>query len=232
MKNLMTYVHPSKEFTRNYVDLVKVQIDNSFRMGWVASDIILATNFPYSYRGVDAVVVPDELFCAHRKRASKINVICHLIEDGTIDDACWFHDFDAYQVEPFLSIGEILDGRDAGFTDYGTVDMWNTGSFFFLPSALDLFKLIRETMYARRVNEEMALHWLTKNNVGEINERYKKLNITYNLGRMRQVDETYAKADKPIHVFHFLPSMKELYGGVKPLLPKELIEIMATHGYE
>lgn len=231
MKNLLTYVHPSKEFTKNYVDLVKVQIDNSLRMGWNVKDIILATNFPYSYRGVNAIVVPDDLFCAHRKRASKINVICHLIEDGTIDDVCWFHDFDAYQVAPFPSVEKILEGKDAGFTDYGTVEMWNTGSFFFQPKALDMFKLIREMMYARRVNEEVALDVLTRNNVQNINSRYKKLNITYNLGRMRQVDETYAKADKPIRVFHFLPSMRELYEGVKPLLPPELVEILTKHGY-
>lgn len=231
MKNLLTYLNPTKVFTTNYVDLVKVQIDNSIRMGWDPADILLVTNFPYSYCGIDAIVVPDDLFCNHRKRATKINAICYLINNGIINEPCWFHDFDAYQVQPFPPIEEILEEYDAAFTDYGTNEMWNTGSFFFTPKAIDIFEMIRETMYKKRVNEEIALKFLTNHNIKNINERYKKLNITYNLGRMRDVEQTYAKADKPIMVFHFLPSMLELFEGVKPLLPQELIDIMAKHGY-
>lgn len=229
MKNLMTYIHPSHEFTENYVRLVKVQIDNSLYTGWKAKDILLITNFEYSYRNINAIVVPDELFCNHRKKASKINVICYMLDHHMIDDVCWFHDFDAYQVNSFPK--EILCGYDAAFTDYGFNTMWNTGSFFFTLNAKDIFELIRKKMYVKLVNEEIALKILTDRNVENINSRYLKLNNTFNLGRMRHNELTYGKADKPIKVFHFHPRMTDLYQEVKPLLPRHLIEIIKNHGY-
>lgn len=224
----MTYIHPLKEFTEDYIRLVKVQIDNSIRT-WDRKNILLVTNFPYSYEGIHSIIVPDDLFCNHRKRASKINVICYMLENHMIDTICWFHDFDAYQVDTFPE--NILGNKDAAFTDYGSNPMWNTGSFFFSPKAKDIFELIRQTMNAKRVNEEIALRRLTLRNINNINERYIKLNITYNLGRMRDNELTFAKADKPIKVFHFHPRMTQLYEEVKPLLPNHLIEIFKTHGY-
>jgi len=229
MKNLMTYINPSKEFDQDYSRLVEVQIDNCRQMSWKDKDIMLVTNFPYSYGGIEAIVVPGKLFCRYRRRASKINVICHLLNNGALKDKCWFHDFDAYQVDTFPE--DILGEFDAGFVDYATNNMWNTGSFFFKPSALDIFEAIRRVMNERRVNEEIALKYLTDRDVDGINKRYIKLNNTYNLGRMRQNEYTYRKADKPIKVFHFHPRMGELYEAVKPLLPEKLIQIMATHGY-
>lgn len=228
MKNLMIYINPLKKFTEDYAGLVKVQIDNSIRT-WDRKDILLVTNFPYFYEGISSIVVPDDLFCNRRKRASKINVICYMIDNHMINDMCWFHDFDAYQVGTLPE--NILGNKDAAFVDYGFNEMWNTGSFFFTPKAKDVFELIRQTMNARRVNEEIALEWLTSRNVNNINERYLKLNNTYNLGRMRHNELTFAKADKPIKVFHFHPRMTQLYEEVKPLLPAHLIELFTKHGY-
>ena len=228
MKNLMIYINPSKKFTEDYIDLVKVQIDNSIRT-WNKKNILLVTNFPYSYEGINSIVVPDDLFCSHRRRASKINVICYMIDNQMIDDICWFHDFDAYQVDIFPE--NILKDKDAAFTDYGFNTMWNTGSFFFTPKAKDIFELIRQTMNAKLTNEEVALHRLTLRNINNINERYIKLNNTYNLGRMRHNELTFEKADKPIKVFHFHPRMRQLYEEVKPLIPNHLIEIFKKHGY-
>lgn len=228
MKNLLTYINPLREFTEDYIHLAKVQIDNSIQT-WDRKDILLVTNFPYSYKGIDSIVVPDDLFCSHRPRASKINVICYMLDKGMVDDICWFHDFDAYQVDTFPE--DILGNKDAAFTDYGYETMWNTGSFFFNPKAKDIFELIRQTMNAKRINEEMALRRLTSRNINNINGRLIKLNNTYNLGRMRHNDFTFKIADKPIKVFHFHPKMTKLYEGVKPLLPGHLIEILKTHGY-
>jgi len=229
MKNLMVYINPLKEFTKDYVNLVKVQIDNSLRT-WDREDILLVTNFPYSYEGINSTVVPDDLFCQHRKVGSKINVICYLLEKRMLNDLCWFHDFDAYQVvDKFPE--DILGNKDAGFTNYGYSDGWNTGSFFFTPKAKDIFELIRKTMYAMRVHEEHALVRLTSKNIDNINERYIKLNNTYNLGRMRCNELTYEKAEKPIKVFHFHPKMTPIFEEVKPLLPDYLIEIFKKHGY-
>src|SRR3989344_4313860 len=228
MKNLMTYINPLREFTEDYAGLVKVQIDNSIRT-WDKKDILLVTNFPYSYGGVDSIVVPDNLFCNHHMRASKINVICYMIDNGLIGDICWFHDFDAYQVDKFPE--DIWGDKDAAFTDYGFNETWNTGSFFFIPKAKDIFELIRQKMNGRRINEEQALNLLTSRNVGNINKRYLKLNNTYNLGRKRHPELTYEKADKPIKVLHFHPRMEQQYEEVKPLIPDYLMEILKKHGY-
>jgi len=228
MKNLMTYIHPSKEFTEEYAGLVKVQIDNSLRT-WDKKDILLATNFPYSYNGIDSIVVPDDLFCEHRKRASKINVICYMIENKMIDGLCWFHDFDAHQLQELPE--DVLGDKDAAFTDYGFNIGWNTGSFFFTPKAREVFELIRETMNRRRVNEEQALNLLTSKNTANINQRYIRLNNTYNLGQKWSSELAYEKADKPIKVLHFHPQMADVYERVKPLIPDYLMEIFKKHGY-
>ncbi len=224
----MTYINPLKEFTEDYAALVKVQIDNSLRT-WDPKDILLVTNFPYTYAGVDSIVVPDELFCAHRKRASKINVICHMIDNGLVGDLCWFHDFDAFQLD--ILPEDILIDKDAAFTDYGFNKTWNTGSFFFIPKARDIFELIRKTMNAKLINEEQAFGRLTSMNIGNINTRYVKLNNTYNLGQKWSGELSYEKADKPIKVLHFHPQMEDVYERVKPIIPNYLMEIFKKHGY-
>ena len=226
MKNLLTFANPVKEFLEPYATFVQMQIDNSFEMGWDAEDILLATNFPYAYRGVKAVVLNDNTYCKHRKRASKINMICELLRQGILNETAWFHDFDAWQAEPLL---DVLVGRDAAFTDYGTNEMWNTGSFFFKPAALDIFERIREVMNHRKTNEEIALLRITE--AGEFSGRWCKLNGTYNHGRMRETNKTYAEAEKPIRVFHFDPRMTELYSRVIPLLPERLVQLFSRYGF-
>lgn len=228
MKNLMIYINPLKQFTEEYAGLVKVQIDDSIRT-WNKKDIILVTNFPYSYNGISSVVVPDDLFCEHRKRASKINVICYMIDNNMIDGLCWFHDFDAYQLRELPE--DIIGDKDAAFTDYGFNNNWNTGSFFFTSKARDVFELVRQTMNRRRVNEEQALGILTSKNTNDINQRYIRLNNTYNLGQKWSSELAYEKADKPIKVLHFHPQVAEVYERVKSLLPDYLIEIFKKHGY-
>ncbi|KKS13836.1 hypothetical protein A2617_00285 [Candidatus Daviesbacteria bacterium RIFOXYD1_FULL_41_10] len=228
MKNLMIYVHPSKGFTEEYAGLVKVQIDDAVRR-WKKENIILAVNFPYSYNGIDSIVVPDDLFCGHHKKASKINVIYYLIDNKMIDGLCWFHDFDAYQLQELPE--DLLGDKDAAFTDYGFNPSWNTGSFFFTPKARDVFELIRTTMDRRHANEEQTLNLLTSKNTANINQRYKKLNNTYNLGQKWESDFAYKKADKPIRVLHFHPRMPDVYERVKPLIPDYLMEIFKKHGY-
>lgn len=228
MKNLMIYVHPSEEFTEEYASLVKVQIDDAIQR-WKKEDIMLVTNFPYSYNGIYSIVVPDDLFCEHRKRASKINVICYMLDNHMLDDVCWFHDFDAYQLEELPE--DILGDKDAAFTDYGFNESWNTGSFFFTPKARDIFELIRTTMNRRHANEEQTLNLLTSKNTANINQRYIRLNNTYNLGQKWSSELAYNKADKPIKVLHFHPQMVDVYERVKPLIPDHLMEIFKKHGY-
>lgn len=229
MKNLLIYINPTKQFISfyDYEPLVKIQIENSLRY-WKPEDIMLVTNFPYEYMGIKSIVVDDSLYCEHRKRASKINVICHLIETGQIKELCWFHDFDAYQTDNFDE--SVIDGFDAGFTDYGFNKGWNTGSFFFKPEALPIFESIQKVMNEQKINEEQALDWLTDN---DLIKKYTRLNSTYNLGRKHKASYVYSISLKPIKVFHFHPTItgKDLFDNVKTLIPTELLKSFNDNGF-
>ena len=87
------------------------------------------------------------------------------------------------------------------------------------------------SMNKKLINEEQALNRLTYANVGNINDRYIRLNSTYNLGRKWHPERIYKKADKPIKVFHFHPKFKQQYEITKPLLPDHLLELFKKHGY-
>jgi len=224
MKNLMIYIHPCKEFTKSYNRLVKIQIENHN-----PKDTILVTNFPYSHKGVEAIVVPTDLFCKHRKRASKINVICYLLENKMLKDICWFHDFDAFQVDDFPD--DILKDKDAAFTEYGDRNLWNTGSFFFNVNSLNIFQDIKEKMDKRRLNEEWALKILTRRNVNNINNRIITLDTSYNMPRRHDLLIAEARANFPIKVLHFHPKNKEEYLRAIPMMSTALIELFNKYDY-
>ncbi len=64
MKNLMLFVHPSKDFLEEQKTSIKIEIDNNLSLGWKREDIILATNFPYEYNGVKSLLVSSDNYCA------------------------------------------------------------------------------------------------------------------------------------------------------------------------
>ena len=230
MKNLLVYVNPRRSFDEEHDCLARIQIDNSFRLGWKKEDMIMATNFPFEYNGFKSTEIPDDCFCDHWPRSSKIAGIIHLLQSNIIDELCWFHDFDAFQLNPIVESELGFDRLDVGFTDYGWKSRWNTGSFFFRPNALDLFVFMLNTLYVFESDEEDALAWLIKHNCGDINERYKKLNITYNIG-MNKLDRNVEVADKPLKVLHFHPGKRDLMERFKPLMPIGLVDIMSQHGH-
>jgi len=98
MKNLLIYTNPSKEFSEENKTLVKIHIDNSFDLGWKKEDILLYTNFKYSFNGISAIQVPDNLHLKWDKSSNKILVIDYLLKKRLLNqDLYWYHDFDAYQ---------------------------------------------------------------------------------------------------------------------------------------
>lgn len=211
MKNLLIYINPEKAFDAEYKLMAKVQIDNSLRLGWDKGDIVIAMNFPYEYNGVKAMVVGDDLYCQHHAQLSKVNVIRHLFREGIVgDELWWFHDFDAFQncnMAPFLETG-----IDAGFTDYGYKAKWNTGSFFFVRDAGDLFAMMGKIAYHWRTNEEIALGMMTARNTNRVNDRTKKFGVTYNMpgcrDGMRHLHSVYRAVSwdgLPVKVLHFHP---------------------------
>lgn len=212
MKNILIYTNPAKEFNEENKTLVKIQIHNSLEMGWNIEDILLYTNFPYEYMGVEAKVVPDFLNIEWDKTSNKIFVIDYLLENKLLkEDLYWYHDFDAYQNGIITEDELSLKDRDLGLTGYGYKPQWNGGSFFFKTSAADFFSLwCRNTFKIRRSRaDEKTLTDMTRS--GELSEkRYKALNITYNFG-MRHTRGNYLRAIKPLRVLHFHPHYNDIH---------------------
>jgi len=226
MKNLLIFNSPNRLLPPEYQELTKIQIDNCLSLGWKTSDIIFAANFDYEYRGVKSIVVGGyEVF--DQNRSTKIPVINELFDKGLIEnDIYWFHDFDAFQLVPF----EIKLDKDAAFTDHGAYSKtWNAGSFFFKKSAKDIFLWIWEYMNLRGTNEQNALTYMWENNINGINDRYKKMNITYNIIIYR-IPENLKNAELPVKVAHFHPHKKRHLDLYRNFLPERLMAIFNKYG--
>lgn len=215
----MIYISPTGSFDNPRPDLTsndarqlaKVQIENSLMLGWKKEDILLYTNFEFQYGDFKAKILKDVEFFDRKPQASKINAIVKMFDQGIIQDneLYWFHDLDAYQLEP-MSMGEIdLAGADMALTDYGGtkfggIEKWHTASIFFKSSSRDIFQRIKETMYHKKTDEEKALSILTISDEN-IRKRIKKINKTYNFNGF-YLRSSYKGVEKPIKVVHFHPS--------------------------
>lgn len=215
MKNLLIYIGPEPKFSPEHEVLTKIQIDNSLELGWKPEDILLVTNFDWEYREIKSYKVEGDFRALDGNRSSKIPVILKLFELGLINDLTWFHDHDAFQLEPFL-----IQVEDAAFTDHGWSKTWNAGSFFFNEKARGLFQEIYNKMLERNTNEQSALTYLWENGL----ER-KVLNITYNLN-IYQLNQNIEKADKPLLVAHFHPRKPRHMILFRPFLTRRFLSIL------
>lgn len=248
MKNLLVYTGPDKKFSEEDLILAKIQIDNSFDLGWKKEDILLVTDFPYEYNGVKSLEIPDGLYYNFDKTSNKIPVIMHLLDQGILEKwrLYWYHDLDAYQLGPVYENELGLDDFDLGLTPYGYKPQWNCGCLFFRESAKDIFNLIHDTVLNKRKSnnrcDEKALKRLiVQHAIGE--QRYKNLNVTYNLTK-RCIASNYGEATKPLKVIHFHPWDRDwmmpdtalnmfMYGKNRlkiPLMNDRLIKIFHYHG--
>lgn len=227
----MIYVDPSRWFEDHESEnLAKIQIDNCFRLG-VEKDIVLVTNFEYEYRGIKPIILGDETCCKFDIRASKIFVIVDLFDRNLIEDELyWIHDLDAYQLLPIEEDELGLGEKDLALTDYGWRKKCNTGSFFFNRNSGDIFRDIMHFILENGGHEEGALDNLIKNNNNNIKDRYKMLNIRYNIG-MSKLPYIVKKAIKPIKVLHFHPEKRDILSKFKPLMTEGLLEIFKIYGY-
>lgn len=221
MKNLMTYVNPSRKFGENDGKMVEVQIDNSLDY-WKKEDILLVTNFPYVYKGVAALVVPDELCCKVNVKTSKIGIIIYLLKNKILEDLTWVHDLDSFQLAP-LDLPPL--DRDIGFIDYFYDPLINTGNIFFKPTALDVFKWINDEIHKWNKVDELVLPKMIQTNKNGILSRFRKLNVTYNVG-MRQTERLAEFAEKPVKIAHFPPFEPETLDSFRFLLPPKLTKLL------
>lgn len=227
MKNLMTYINPTRKFQEGLETNVRIQIDNSLDLGWKKQDLILVTNFPYQYKGVKAITIDDTNYRRRgRGTDSKIASIVSLFKLGLItDDVYWYHDLDAFQnvknINPRLGAKELGMAVDKTFTPPADrfVDQrrWIGGSIFFKQSAQDIFAAVYENMLAHRVNEETSLMWSelnSKNSPHPIGNRLKALDQSFNFAVFPQRDmnhrikyyrlqNRYESCKKPLKIVHF-----------------------------
>ena len=219
---------PVKDSPTDYEALTKIQIDNSLNLGWRKEDIVFATNFPYEYSSVKSYVVGDGKYEVYDgNRSSKLPMICEMFRNGAIgDDVYWFHDHDAYQLQPFAEID--MEGVDILYTDHGWTSMWNAGSFFFKKGARDIFERSNEIMYGRHLNEQTAFMELLAENP-EIEKRCRKINVTYNFTIYYHV-KTYPTVDKPLMVAHFQAQKPRHLALYRPLVPERFLKLLNSHG--
>jgi hypothetical protein len=243
MKNLLSFTNPSGEFTDEDKTLVKIHIDNSLDLGWKKDDILLFTNFPYEYNGVKALPVPA-FDIKWDRTSNKIPVIEYLLLEGMFPDLYWYHDFDAYQNEPFDEAE--LSGFDLGLTTYGYKDQINGGSFFFRENTHDFFDYLLNRLiptYRTRADEKTMTDMWREGTLNNWN--HKILNITYNFGQ-RGPSRCYKQADKPLKVLHFHPYYQFyphddtninvfMHGhnqwGI-PMMSQRLIDVFKHHGVQ
>lgn len=204
--------------------LVKIQIDNSLALGWKKEDLLLVTNFEYQYGGVPALVLKDVEFFERKPQVSKINAIIKLFENGMIRDGelYWFHDLDAYQLEPFTKHEINLPDDSIACTDYGGgisfggEGRWSAGIIFFKIGAKDIFCRMKEVYDAKQIDEEEALGLIV---IGDpaVRERVKKINSSYNFTGYG-FRSRYKNALKPLRVLHFHPWAGRRRAGIKDCL--------------
>jgi len=238
MKNLLTYISPSKDFNPEHKMAVKIQIDNSLSLGWNREDILLITNFDYEYRGVKSVVVGDENYCSFRWPATKIYTIVSLFKTGLIEKGLyWYHDFDCFQFVPFEEDEPELGKADMGLTNYSRMPRLCSASMFFKETAGDIFLKLKDEVDRTKKDEEMAIARLIHTDKN-LRERVKLLNITYAFHKFN-LQSCYKIVDKPIRAahFHLTPDKYDFYvrGNNKlnmTLIPERLINIFHQHGFK
>lgn len=230
MKNLLIYTGPQKKFDEEDAILAKIQIDNSFDLGWKKEDILLVTDFDWEYNDVRSLVIEDDIFYPFDLKAGKIPVIVYLLNKWVIEpgELYWCHDFDAYENFRINEEELGLADFDLGLTHYFYKPEWQCASIFFKKTAKDVFELLDTTTITKprsSRNNEKTLTWLIKHNAIDP-KRYKKLNPTYNFTK-RYIPIVYEEASKPLKVLHFRPSdTKEK----DPLLESDTALNMFMHG--
>lgn len=230
MRQLLVFVDPAKKFNPTNEMLTKIQIDNSLELGWKPEDIVLATNFPWEYRGVKAYQVPDDCFYGKNNyyRSSKVPVINQLFKDGIINEMFWFRDNDAWQLEPITEEELEMGDNVIAITNHGWHSRWNAGSFFFTPGSKDIWLKCRETMDEMNYDEQFALEYLINN---KLIDKFKFLNLTYNFGIYYHV-YTWRKVQKPLKVAHFHPDKQRHVNLYTPLITDRFIKLLKRYGIQ
>ena len=243
MKNILVYINPQKRLDNQSEILFKIQIDNSYELGWKKEDILFITNFDYEYNGIRSAVIGDEYYCDYSPISTKISAIVGAFKQGLLkDDLYWLHDLDAFQSEAITESEVNMDRWDMAICDFGRLMKWSGGSIFFKNTARDIFEKTNNLMYKKRLIDEQAMTEVSHNDE-KIYNRIKKMNISYNLVPFN-IRTCYKMAIKPLKVVHFNPfegvrqlkiaSALDFYKGNNkintPLISQRLLKIFERYG--
>lgn len=231
MKNLMIWISGTGGFNAEAKTLIKIQIENSLRLGWRKEDILLVTNFPYEYMGVKAIQVKGDYWIGVRPRSINTTAIPGLVKEGIIEDGYiyWNHDVDAFQLQTISPEELGLDDYDAGFTDYGWKPRWCMGSFFVKSSIAPFIEALTPIVESD-IEDEDAVQ-MTMEKYPEMAKRIKRMNVAYNMGQ-RKVDENARRANGNPKVAHFHPHKRNLMDVFAPYMPHEMLKIFEKHGFK
>lgn len=208
MKNVLIYNRLENKL-RYKDDLLhstlRAQIDNSIEQGWDVNDIILGTNFDFEYKGVKNYKLTH--ICYHNPFYNKFYGMLELMEKGILNDDFWFHDQDAWQINP-IKFPEF-EGEIGGCTYVGTSE-WNTCSLFIKKTAKDVLKYIVDSMEMNpTIKVDSDENWIAMLRYNsEIKPYLTTINNQYNVGRTF-MEKRYTAAEKPVCVIAFQPQVPE-----------------------
>jgi len=235
MKHLFVYLNPNKSFNEVNEALLKIQVDNLSLLGVNIDDIILATNFPYKYKGVKAIVFGDHNIVKKRPTACKAAILYEMFRDDMIEkDIYWMKDLDTFQVRPVSNEEIGLDELEVGLTTYGWIidgkEKWNTGSLFVTNKCGLFADAMFGSVHYYRTDDETGISNYIRDQAkdGKIwNIKIKKLSRAYNVG-FRGVEWDIEGVKVPLAALHF-PMNQDFFNRMKKYMNPELPAIITAH---
>jgi len=199
MKLLMV-VNKQKKSSSRYkkeciIPILNAQIDNSLNLGWDIKNIILLTNFDYSFKDIKAQKIDFSDNCLTGSKMYGIQyVLKNNLDDGEI---VWSKDIDAWQNIWFDS----PEMKDVGICTYSSFK-FNGGSIFWKKNAKDMVDAVLDEIQKGKLKEEPTINELLKSE--KFKNRVTVLNNTYNVGCSGYYPRAL-RAIKPIKVCHLNP---------------------------
>jgi hypothetical protein len=235
----MTFTVVEDGYGKNYSTdelqcFLRAQIDNSFYHGWAKEDIVVATNFDFSYRDIKNTLITS--ICHHNKYFNKFYAIQELLHNKTLTDNFWFHDLDSWQTNP-ISFPDM--DEDFGVCGYVGNDQWNTASMFLTPNVIDIvdfFVSHMETSFANisvtdNISDEHVVNPYAKQLIKMGCDRFKTLDNSYNVG-WTFFEERLNNAIGEVKIIGVKPNSHREYNKFNEagLIPQYLTEIFKQHG--
>ena len=202
-------------------NFLKANIDQSLRLGWKPEEIILGTNFEFSYRNVKSIKLSN--VCEWSGFNNFWYGIQELFELGIIDDDIWLHDHDSWPISKF-DFPEF-QGEIAG-CEYIKTPYWNCSSIYLKKSSKPILDYIVDSLNANRdanvSSDEVIVGFCRFNPQSPIKNYLTSINTRYNTG-ITSFTERKNTAIKPIYVLGFNPSTE---WGIKKIIETEIYNLI------